>query len=127
MVSTHDPGKTFNVDICGGYPSLVMKMLAYAEPGLVSLLPCTPREWSEGSLKGTALRGGIVINDLSWSGENVTATLLVSRIDQTVKVELRGQYVEDIELKAGYAADHFFLIFVYERGGCFAKHPPFLL
>ena len=41
-----------------------------------------------------------VINDLSWSGENVTATL-VSRIDQTVKVELRGQYVEDIELKAG--------------------------
>ena len=100
MVSTHDPGKTFNVDICGGYPSLVMKMLAYAEPGLVSLLPCTPREWSEGSLKGAALRGGIVINDLSWSGENVTATL-VSRIDQTVKVELRGQYVEDIELKAG--------------------------
>ena len=100
MVSTHDPGKTFNVDICGGYPSLVMKMLAYAEPGLVSLLPCTPREWSEGSLKGAALRGGIVINDLSWSGENITATL-VSRIEQTVKVELRGQYVEDIELKAG--------------------------
>lgn len=33
MVSTHDPGKTFNVDICGGYPSLVMKMLVYAEPG----------------------------------------------------------------------------------------------
>lgn len=100
MVSTHDPGKTFNVDICGGYPSLVMKMLVYAEPGLISLLPCTPREWSEGSLKGTALRGGIVINDLSWSGESVTATL-VSRIDQAVKVELRGQYVEDIELKAG--------------------------
>ena len=40
------------------------------------------------------------INDLSWSGENITATL-VSRIEQTVKVELRGQYVEDIELKAG--------------------------
>ena len=100
QVSTHDPGKTFNVDICGGYPSLVMKMLVYAEPGLISLLPCTPQEWSEGSLKGTALRGGIVINDLSWSGESVTATL-VSRIDQTMKVELRGQYVEDIELKAG--------------------------
>lgn len=63
-----------------------------------------------------------MINDLSWSGESVTATL-VSRIDQTMKVELRGQYVEDIELKAGVPADHFFLVLVPDmckKGGrCF--------
>ena len=31
LVSTHDPKKTFNLDICGGYPSLVMKMMVYSE------------------------------------------------------------------------------------------------
>lgn len=37
LVSTHDPKKTFNLDICGGYPSLVMKMMVYSEPGVISL------------------------------------------------------------------------------------------
>ncbi len=55
MVSTHDPKKTFNVDICGGYPSLVMKMLVYSEPGVVSLLPCKPQDWTEGMIRGVAL------------------------------------------------------------------------
>ena len=33
MVSTHDPKKTFNVDICGGYPSLVMKNVGVFRTG----------------------------------------------------------------------------------------------
>ena len=54
MVSTHDPKKTFNLDICGGYPSLVMKMLVYSEPGLISLLPCKPQQWRSGHINGVA-------------------------------------------------------------------------
>ncbi len=100
LVSTHDPKKTFNVDICGGYPSLVMKMLVYSEPGVISLLPCTPEEWSKGTIKGVALRGGIRMEALNWSGQGVQV-LLISKTDQTVKLELRGQQKKEISLKAG--------------------------
>ncbi len=100
MVSTHDPKKTFNVDICGGYPSLIMKMLVYSEPGLISLLPCIPQEWSKGSIKGIALRGGILMEELNWNGQNVQV-VLSSKINQTAKLKLKGNQVKEIKLEAG--------------------------
>lgn len=100
LVSTHDPGYTFNLDISGGYPSLVMKMLVYAEPGVISLLPCLPKEWQEGSLKGVALRGGILMKELSWDAQGVQAVFL-SQTDQVVKVEINGKPVGELALKAG--------------------------
>lgn len=101
LVSTHDPKKTFNLDICGGYPSLVMKMLAYSEPGFISLLPCLPVDWVQGNIKGTALRGGIIMNELKWNGDKVQATLL-SKIDQVVRIQVRGAPKGEIKLSAGY-------------------------
>lgn len=100
MVSTHDPAKTFNTDICGGYPSLVMKMLVYSEPGLVSLLPCMPEQWKRGSIRGIALRGGILIEELKWDGQIIEVNLR-SGVDQTVTVKLRGQEIKEINLKSG--------------------------
>jgi len=103
FVSTHDPKKTFNVDICGGYPSLIMKMLVYSEPGVISVLPCLPREWAKGNIKGVALRGGILMKDLSWEDESTNITLL-SKTNQTIKIKLRGQETKEIDLKAGKTA-----------------------
>ncbi len=100
LVSTHDPGGTFNVDISGGYPSLVMKMLVYSEPGTVSLLPATPEAWAKGSIKGIALRGGILLKELKWYDRNVEAVLL-SDTDQTVKVSVAGKNENVIDLIAG--------------------------
>ncbi|MDD3968319.1 MAG: hypothetical protein PHT18_05945 [Proteiniphilum sp.] len=40
-------------------------MLYYSKPGLVSLLPCKLEDWKTGTLKGAALRGGIIIKELS--------------------------------------------------------------
>lgn len=100
MVSTHDPKKTFNTDICGGYPSLVMKMLVYSEPGVVSLLPCVPKEWKRGCIRGVALRGGILMEDLSWDERGTQATLL-SKTDQEVTVTLQGKRPQQVQLKAG--------------------------
>ena len=99
MVSTHDPKKTFNLDICGGYPSLVMKMLVYSEPGLISLLPCKPQQWRSGHINGVALRGGIIVQELSWNEKEVKVTLL-SKIDQNVKIQLREAEMQEIVLKA---------------------------
>lgn len=100
MVSTHDPKKTFNLDISGGYPSLIIKMLVYAEPGTISLLPCTPAQWKKGSIQGIALRGNILMKELTWENQKIEVKLH-SAIDQTVTIKLRGQKIKEVNLKAG--------------------------
>lgn len=104
FVSTHDPKEIFNLDTGGGYPSLVMKMLVYSEPGLVSLLQSTPRVWSKGNVKGIALRGGIILKNLSWN-ENGGQATLVSKINQTIKLQVRGLQKGELTLKAGVPAN----------------------
>ncbi|MEI6945624.1 glycoside hydrolase family 95 protein [Paraflavisolibacter sp. H34] len=100
MVSTHDPKNIFNVDISGGYPSLVMKMLAYADLGEVSLLPCLPYAWTKGAIKGMALRGGILVDALTWNGTAGQVTL-TSKIDQVIHLEVKGQDKGSVRLQAG--------------------------
>ena len=102
LVSTHDPGYTFNLDISGGYPSLVMKMLVYSEPGVVSLLPAVPKAWTKGSIKGVALRGGILLKELDWAGDKVVATLWTDT-DQSVLISVSGAEEKRLTLKAGRA------------------------
>lgn len=100
MFSTHDPHKIFNCDISGGYPSLVMKMLCYSEPGVIQLLPAKPASWTHGRIEGMALRGGITMRSLSWEGKSVCVTLC-SKNDQTVTLKLRDNIVKRLRLKAG--------------------------
>ncbi len=100
LFSTHDPHRIFNCDISGGYPSLVMKMLVYSDIGLISLLPAKPADWQHGTLCGAALRGGIIMEQLSWDKSNVTVTLR-SNTDQTVELRLYNNPIRNVTLKAG--------------------------
>ena len=100
MFSTHDPHNIFNCDISGGYPSLVMKMLCYCEPGRIDIFPAKPSSWRRGSIKGMALRGGIIMEELRWDGSKTTVTL---RADDTqeVSVTIYGKHVKNVRLKKG--------------------------
>lgn len=100
MFSTHDPHNIFNCDISGGYPSLVMKMLCYSEPGRIDIFPAKPSSWRRGSIKGMALRGGIIMEELRWDGSKTTVTL---RADDTqeVSVNIYGKHVKNVRLKKG--------------------------
>lgn len=100
MFSTHDPHNIFNCDISGGYPSLVMKMLCYSEPGRIDIFPAKPSSWRRGSIKGMALRGGIIMVELRWDGSKTTVTL---RADDTQKVSVTiyGKHVKNVRLKKG--------------------------
>lgn len=100
MFSTHDPHNIFNCDISGGYPSLVMKMLCYSEPGRIDIFPAKPSSWRRGSIKGMALRGGIIMEELRWDGNKTTVTL---RADDTQKVSVTiyGKHVKNVRLKKG--------------------------
>lgn len=98
MFSTHDPHRIFNCDISGGYPSLVMKMLCYSEPGVIELLPAKPKSWNKGKIEGMALRGGIIMQELAWDNDNIQLRLQ-SSIDQRIKIYHKDKYIKEIELK----------------------------
>ncbi len=99
LMTTHDPHSIFNTDMSGAYPTIVMDMLAYSNVGEIDLLPACPEEWTEGELTGMGLRGGIRMDSLKWNGNSCTITL-TSRVDQTVKVSLRGRFKTEVSLKA---------------------------
>lgn len=50
--------------------------------------------------KRDSLRGGILLQELVWHEKEVKATLL-SKINQTVKIQLQGIDKQEIALKAG--------------------------
>ena len=97
LMTTHDPHKIFNADMSGAYPAMILKMLAYSEPGVVSLFPACP--WEKGQLKGMSLRGGILIKNLTWDKDNLTVTFR-SLVEQTVRLENRGDFIKNIRLPA---------------------------
>ena len=87
LVTTHDPGSLFNVDLCGGFPAIILKMLAESQPGRIDLLPALPRQWSTGRVEGIRCRGRIEIESLAWSPEQLEVTLR-SAVTQTVALHL---------------------------------------
>lgn len=87
----HNSGNLFNMDVSGGFPAVVMRTLAYSEPGLIKLLPALPDDWKKGSLEGMALRGQILMNNLSWD-DNGIEVKLTSAIDQKVLLKVQHAY-----------------------------------
>ncbi|AKD02092.1 glycoside hydrolase N-terminal domain-containing protein [Pontibacter korlensis] len=75
MATYHNPGSLFNMDLSGGYPSAIMRALAYAEPGLIKLLPALPPDWKKGKIEGLLLRGQVELKSLAWDGNQVNVTL----------------------------------------------------
>ncbi len=83
LVTTHDPGALFNLDLSGGYPAVIIKMLMYSEPGTITLFPALPSELKSGSLEGVLARGNVEIENLQWDNKNVKL-LLHSGNDQNL-------------------------------------------
>jgi hypothetical protein len=93
MVSTHNPDSIFNVDICGGMPAVIIKMLVASEPGAIELLPALPKQWPSGMIEGVLCRGQIEIKKLSWDDEQIDVRF-VSEIPQNVKISIPGSFKE---------------------------------
>lgn len=87
LVTTHDPGHIFNLDLSGGFPALIIRMLAYSEPGYISLLPALPSVWEKGAIEGLLMRGGVTVNKLEWSKDEVEIRM-ISKTDQKIILEL---------------------------------------
>jgi len=87
LASTHNAKKLFNMDISGGLPAVLIKMLVASEPGVIRLLPARPAAWPSGTIDGVLCRGQIEIKHLHWDG-------------QTIQVVLKSEKKQDITLDA---------------------------
>jgi alpha-L-fucosidase 2 len=83
LASMHNPGAAFNMDISGGLPAVVLKMLLESRPGEVMLLPALPKEWPTGTLEGVLCRGQIEVGKLQWWPGRIRVTLRSAK-EQTI-------------------------------------------
>ena len=75
LASMHNHRSLFNMDISGGMPAVIIKMLVASEPGNVHLLPALPKDWPTGSIEGVLCRGQIQIDRLHWSPDGAECVL----------------------------------------------------
>jgi hypothetical protein len=102
LASMHNHKSLFNMDISGGMPAVIIKMLVASEPGRIDLLAALPEQWSEGAIEGVLCRGQIEIKRLEWKGGKVSA-VLVSGKDQVVSIRAGDGDSVRVELKKGEA------------------------
>ncbi len=87
LASMHNHRSLFNMDISGGMPAVIIKMLVGSEPGTIRLLPALPKAWPSGTIEGVLCRGQIEIQSLHWSPGKILVKLLASR-KQTVTLSV---------------------------------------
>ncbi|OIR04969.1 hypothetical protein GALL_127850 [mine drainage metagenome] len=118
MGSFHNVGGLFNTDISGGLPYIITQMLAYSEPGFISLLPALPKEWNNGKIEGLLLRGQAEIKNLEWSGNKIHVIIL-SKNNQSIKIQLPKNIaavsVNGIKKAPGFFTANTFLIAFYKN------------
>ncbi len=95
LASMHNHRSLFNMDISGGMPAVIIKMLVASDPGKIQLLPALPAAWPTGAIDGVLCRGGIEIRSLKWDKDRILVTLTSAKAQQIV-----------LESPAGIAQHH---------------------
>jgi hypothetical protein len=75
LASMHNHKSLFNMDISGGMPAVIIKMLVASEPGKISLLPALPNKFQKGTIEGVFCRGQVEILNLSWDKNKITVRM----------------------------------------------------
>jgi hypothetical protein len=101
LASTHNYRSLFNMDVSGGMPAVLIKMLVASEPGSLHLLPALPAAWPAGAIEGVLCRGQIEVKRLEWRSGGLKATLVSSRAQPVV---LRApSAIKDVRVQSGKA------------------------
>lgn len=99
LASTHNRKSLFNMDISGGMPALILKMLVASAPGRLKVLPALPAAWPSGAIEGVLCRGQIEINRLDWNRDRILINLVSAR-KQSIILETPGE-ISDVSVKEG--------------------------
>ena len=93
LASTHNHRSLFNMDISGGMPAVIIKMLVASDVGRVQLLPALPAAWPSGRIDGVLCRGAIEVRRLQWKGQQIEVTLYSAK-SQTIVLELPAEIAQ---------------------------------
>ena len=99
LASMHNHKSLFNMDISGGMPAVIIKMLVASDPGEIQLLPALPAAWPSGTIDGVLCRGQIEIKRLSWDKDRILVSLISGK-EQTITLKLPSE-IEDISVTKG--------------------------
>jgi len=86
LASMHNHRSLFNMDISGGMPAVIIKMLVESAPGKIQLLHSVPKTWPAGTIEGVLCRGQVEIKRLQWEKDHIVVSI-ISSIDQTITLE----------------------------------------
>jgi hypothetical protein len=90
LASMHNHRSLFNMDISGGMPAVIIKMLVASDPGTIQLLPALPKAWPTGTIEGVLCRGQIEVRRLQWNPDGLECTLRSGKA-QKILLELAGE------------------------------------
>ena len=96
LFANHPP---FQLDGNYGIVAGISEALVQSHAGEIVLLPALPMSWPEGHANGLKARGAIEVKELSWKAGVFERAVLLSAIDQTVAVRIKGE-VRQVNLKA---------------------------
>jgi len=101
LASMHNHRTLFNMDISGGMPAVIIKMLVASDRGTIRLLPALPAAWPAGRIEGALCRGAVRLEKLKWDKKRIDVTLN-SRTAQTVVLELPSE-ISQLSISDGAA------------------------
>ncbi len=87
------------MDISGGMPAVIIKMLMASDPGKIQLLPALPDAWPEGKISGLSARGGFEI-DITWKAGKLSGAVIRSKNGNSCKL-VYGTRVIEFSTQAG--------------------------
>jgi alpha-L-fucosidase 2 len=93
LASMHNHKTLFNMDISGGMPAVIIKMLMASEPGSIELLPALPKAWPDGKVTGLLARGGFEV-DITWKDGKLAEAVLRSKIGSPCRLVYQDRSVE---------------------------------
>ncbi|GAH85707.1 unnamed protein product, partial [marine sediment metagenome] len=84
LASMHNHRTLFNMDISGGMPAVLIKMLVASDPGKIKLLPALPSKWAKGSVEGVLCRGQVEVKSLQWDSGRIIVSLISGKDQQVL-------------------------------------------
>ncbi len=99
LASMHNHKTLFNMDISGGLPAVIIKMLMASDPDKIRLLPALPDAWPEGEISGLSARGGFEV-DITWNAGKLSEAVIRSKNGNSCKL-VYGTHILEFNTQAG--------------------------
>ncbi|MCQ2742031.1 MAG: glycoside hydrolase family 95 protein [Bacilli bacterium] len=97
---SHPP---FQIDGNFGYVAGVSEMLLQSHLGYIDLLPCLPKEWENGEVRGLKARGNVTV-DIEFKNGRIVKSKLTANVDGAIKIKdkdykvmVKGKFVKPVK------------------------------